>query len=645
MEGGKAGKKPLVIDWNAVLDHDDDDDDPVELDVVRDEQSSQSEDLQTILDHNLHETICRLAKEINVLSSKLPDKGAKLRARIQRLEHEENRRRLSRLQADEDCRNVTHSGACNGSSSVFQSFQAPSKSVFIEILETKSDTSIHVGGDAFAKEFSHLRSGDRQDARPNGRLIHEENQSCLVSSRELPFKFLNSDCQDKDRQRLPNGGNRKGTAPSSHNCQDVRQNGHLIHGENQSRLVSSRGPFRFLNSDCQDKDRQRLPNCGDQKGTAPSSGNCQDAGQKGCFRHGENQSRLVSSRESPFKFLNGDCQDKNRQGLPNGGDQKGTAPSSLDHQEENLSGCFSKKRKFFLLRNSLDSRTRKTPLKHGQSHQTVVLVDEEDCPSVETTLQKDQPIGWKKDTKIYYPSRYLRRPRSPTGRPRGDYHFFNTYFYEKLKEAVSYKKNEKDAFVKFRRWWKGVNIFQKAYILLPIHEKQHWSLVIICNPDKDEESEQIILLHLDSLGCHASSEIFENIRRFLMKEWKYLSEEVAPPDIGDRERSYLQDKISGQRIMVPQQKNAYDCGIFVLYFMERFIKEAPEGRIKERNPAMFGKQWFKPEEASGLRGRIRELLIEEFENAEMEDLSRESSPVSSDDAPVGDTEYHYEIID
>lgn len=31
--------------------------------------------------------------------------------------------------------------------------------------------------------------------------------------------------------------------------------------------------------------------------------------------------------------------------------------------------------------------------------------------------------------------------------------------------------DREDLFLKFRRWWKGVNIFEKAYIFLPIHEK------------------------------------------------------------------------------------------------------------------------------------------------------------------------------
>jgi len=41
----------------------------------------------------------------------------------------------------------------------------------------------------------------------------------------------------------------------------------------------------------------------------------------------------------------------------------------------------------------------------------------------------------------------------------------------------------------------------------------HWSLIIICIPDKEDESGPIIL-HLDSLGLHSSKSVFDNIKRW-----------------------------------------------------------------------------------------------------------------------------------
>nr|CAD1823889.1 unnamed protein product [Ananas comosus var. bracteatus] len=241
---------------------------------------------------------------------------------------------------------------------------------------------------------------------------------------------------------------------------------------------------------------------------------------------------------------------------------------------------------------------------------------------------------------------YLQRSLSHGVKPKGDYHIFNTYFYKKLEEALS-RKSLVDAgvrkhmganihlfhgdanihFQKLRRWWKGVNIFQKAYIFLPIHGHMHWSLIIICIPAKEDESGPIIL-HLDSLGLHPSSPIFNTVKRFLEEEWHHVIKNVTPDlPISERVWERLPSEIQANKVAVPQQKNEYDCGLFVLYFIERFIREAPE-RLRTEDLAMFGRSWFKPEMASELRQRIRKLLLEEFESSRLEGLAESNSSES-----------------
>ncbi|XP_047323154.1 ubiquitin-like-specific protease 1D isoform X7 [Impatiens glandulifera] len=283
--------------------------------------------------------------------------------------------------------------------------------------------------------------------------------------------------------------------------------------------------------------------------------------------------------------------------------------------------------------------------KKPRNGQTVVLVDEEE-PQLEQSAKDDDKMDVSlKERNIYYPTRddpesveirysdmaclapaaflsssimnfyirYLQTLISPTAGPKYDFHFFNTYFYKKLKAAVLNQADQEKAFVKLRRWWKGVNIFMKSYILIPIHEDLHWSLVIICILDKEDESGPIIL-HLDSLGLHFSSSICSNIKFFLREEWKCLNQGEAPLDLPilDRIWKYLPRRIEEKPIAVPQQRNDYDCGLFVLYFMERLIDDAPQ-RLRKKDLAMFGKKWFRPEEASGLRTKIKKLLLEQFQ--------------------------------
>lgn len=366
----------------------------------------------------------------------------------------------------------------------------------------------------------------------------------------------------------------------------------------------------------------------------------------------------LPSRQKPFQCPSSLSVDVDKQVIPNG-DKNGRHSSTCSPRNEDVSGCLSKRN------TSQDQPSRNLRPRNGR---TFFLVDEEEPEQMENIKQAEQAEKLDESMKeivVYYPSRddpesveisfldmeclapeaflsspiinfyirYLQNPTSPSKKTRLDYHFFNTYFYQKLKEAMLSKRNDREAlFRKFRRWWKGVNIFEKAYILLPVHENQHWSLVIICFPDKEDESGPI-LLHLDSLGLHFSRSIFDSIKGFLKEEWNYLRKEEAPSDlpITDKLWQNLPRRMDEKIITVPQQRNDYDCGIFVLFFMERFIEEAPV-RLKKKDLEMFGKKWFEPEEASGLRQKIRNLLLKEFKDAsEKKRLESEKEKLQSEE--------------
>lgn len=405
------------------------------------------------------------------------------------------------------------------------------------------------------------------------------------------------------------------------------------------------------NTDC------RVGNAFDKELTTLGHCNRQNMRSNGRSWKKRKQNIQSSSRQLPFQFATRVSLNGERRG-PANGDQKGKASSAhlLHHNSENFSTNSSKKKDDCRVLPSNCSRPRKDP--------TVVVLDEDE-PQLGTTELAKELAEHMKDAKISYPSRddpasveiaykdmdclapeafltspimnfyirYIRLQASPANKATCDYHFFNTFFYKKLEQAISYKGSDKESFfVKFRRWWKGVNIFEKAYILIPIHDDLHWSLVIICFPDKKDESGPIIL-HLDSLGFHCSSTVFSNIKSYLKEEWRYMNQEV-PTDfpIPDRIWKHLDRRIEDKIIAVPQQKNDYDCGLFVLFFMERFIQEAPE-RLKKRDLAMFGKKWFRPEEASDLRKKIRAILMDEFQNAFKSGHISDSSSLSSGGDP------------
>nr|XP_004297636.2 PREDICTED: ubiquitin-like-specific protease 1D isoform X2 [Fragaria vesca subsp. vesca] len=559
MEGERAEKKrPLAIDFNKLLDGNDDFDPPEVLRVKKtkpvtiaaDETPKRAamgggdelrdEELERVSNKDLDDLIGRQRAHVKMLAPKLPDKGEKLRVRLKKMEDEQQRRIEHPERYISMVEKPTGATSSAGVSSGFreEATSSPGErgASFLKLFSQKLDDDRDSNkGNAFEREFSTLGHCNRQKKNNNGAFVPKGAQKSRSSSRQFPFQSPSNFYRDKDKTSLSNG---------------------------------------------------------DRKGKA-------------------------SSNNSGYQ-----C-------------------------EENSSSSFAKKEDHYQLRN----RTRKS--------QTILLVDEEEPEFTDTTEQTEEIPESMKDSRIYYPSRddphsveicyadtkcldpqsyltsaimnfyirYLHQQASPTDTGSCAFHFFNTFFYNKLKDAVSEKGANKDnRFVKLRRWWKGVDMFQKAYILIPINEDVHWSLVIICIPDKEEESGPLVL-HLDSLGLHCSKSIFRIIKSFLKEEWCYLDEvDILDLTVSDCWKR-LPDHIEEKRLPVPQQKNDYDCGLFVLLFMEHFIEDAPE-RLKKKDLSMFGRQWFQPQEASRLRNKIRKLLKEEFQNASKSNRSKEPSPLS-----------------
>jgi len=287
----------------------------------------------------------------------------------------------------------------------------------------------------------------------------------------------------------------------------------------------------------------------------------------------------------------------------------------------------------------------------------VVLLDDEDTESAKL-VDVEMANKWDKKSEIFYPSRtdpesvvltysdieclkpaeFLKSPvinfyiqYLKQSRPSDDLYIFSTYFYSKLEKALSGTGNSDSQFCKLRKWWRNVDIFKTPYVLLPIHGEMHWSLVIISMPAKEKESGPTVF-HLDSLGVHSSDKIFGVIESYLREEWSYLQKDTSYgiPFSGTIWRR-LSRYIRKEKVEVPRQQNDYDCGIFMLYYIEKFIQEAPDRMTRERL-CKFGRKWFNPEETSGMRERMRALLFDVFKNTLLNDRNSESVSHPGDDS-------------
>ncbi|CAL5338340.1 unnamed protein product [Camellia sinensis] len=542
-------------------------------------EQSQREELERKTDGELEMAITRQKRSVETLGPRLADGGVKLRANLKRLEEERERRKVRRVEKVDD-----------GCQKHIQSKSSSFTSYFTCTPESRELHYTYVGAEA--KEFEGASGGFRQ---------------------EVPSQSLFS----------------------THFCRKLEEN------QTDSRTVNA-----F------EKELSYMGRCDSRKMRL-----------NGKSSPRERRKSVLSSKQSSFQCPTSLSVDAGKHVLSDGDHNGGRSTHSAHLVEEKLSGSFSMKEK----------TSKVMPLNglRPRNGQPIVLVDEEEPQFIESMEQADKTVECMKESKIYYPSsddpesieihysdmeclapeaflsstimnfyiRHLQRLTSPTDSARSGYHFFNTYFYSKLNEAV-FRKLRVTGKVHLSSSGGGgkasIYFIKHIYFFQYMKSNLHWSLAIICIPDKEDESGPVIL-HLDSLGLHFSKSIFDNIKSFLIEEWKYLNQGEAPPDLPIAYRIWenLPRRIEEKRIAVPQQRNDYDCGPFVLFFMERFIDEAPQ-RLKKQDLAMFGKNWFQPQEASKLRRKIRKLIVEEFLNATEDNCVLDHEPLPFVHRPDGE---------
>ncbi|KAG0566225.1 hypothetical protein KC19_7G047300 [Ceratodon purpureus] len=272
-----------------------------------------------------------------------------------------------------------------------------------------------------------------------------------------------------------------------------------------------------------------------------------------------------------------------------------------------------------------------------------------------TDVKRLDPLEFLNDTVIDFYIKYIQRDEFLSLEGKQRFHFFNSFFYKKLSEVVSSQKKKGGAdFSKLRKWTKGTNIFEKEYLFVPIHDKLHWSLAIICFPgcDKGNCSERCII-HLDSMTHgHDCQRVFRLLRSYLVAEWKHSV------DAGDHEgdecphtvQNLKNDDIPCRKVPVPLQDNESDCGLFLLHYIQKFVEHAP----KTMKPSdldgnweglgVFGREWFHSSEASSLRTSIQEQLIRMFEQEQLEHQESMFGQSNNEDKPDCSTTGLCEVV-
>ena len=250
-------------------------------------------------------------------------------------------------------------------------------------------------------------------------------------------------------------------------------------------------------------------------------------------------------------------------------------------------------------------------------------------------------------------------------------HAFPSDFFTMLRadDSCSELKADGDkarrAYARVERWTRGVDVFAKKFLLVPVLEDQHWSLAIICHPgelakrvlarrrrkirravadlvdagiteaaqlaephvvdesdsDSDEEDNaRPCIIHMDSLRKHRATKIEAWLRCFLEMEWRKRHADEPPFTCLERSPDGPPaDLLLAMPKVTQQQMYSGDSGLYALRYAQEFLARAVCGCggaklvVDSRNLILcFRDQefaaWFSRDDIAEMRKTLKYLI-------------------------------------
>ncbi|XP_069790134.1 sentrin-specific protease 2-like isoform X2 [Narcine bancroftii] len=125
---------------------------------------------------------------------------------------------------------------------------------------------------------------------------------------------------------------------------------------------------------------------------------------------------------------------------------------------------------------------------------------------------------------------------------------FNTFFYLKLHTG---------GYQTVKQWTKGVDLFEKDLILVPVHLGVHWCLTVA-------DLRKKMIIHLDSMG-QWNDDVCWTLLQYLQEESRNKKGHQL-----DSSKWVLRSMRSHE---VPQQLNGSDCGVFVCKYADYIARD------------------------------------------------------------------------
>ncbi|XP_042051389.1 probable ubiquitin-like-specific protease 2A [Salvia splendens] len=153
-------------------------------------------------------------------------------------------------------------------------------------------------------------------------------------------------------------------------------------------------------------------------------------------------------------------------------------------------------------------------------------------------------------------------------------------------------------------WIKRKDIFSKKYVFVPIVQLGHWFLLIFCHFGENSEAKCTfevarIWNQKDMYSCFFHLPF---LYRFVFDIFKT---EERP------ENKELIRKLPLLSPKVPQQKNSEECGIFVLYYIYKFLKSAYGNVSFSTGCTHFMKEnWFTHEDVERFTKSLNPIICD-----------------------------------
>uniref|UniRef100_A0A3Q0T779 Ubiquitin-like protease family profile domain-containing protein n=1 Tax=Amphilophus citrinellus TaxID=61819 RepID=A0A3Q0T779_AMPCI len=237
-------------------------------------------------------------------------------------------------------------------------------------------------------------------------------------------------------------------------------------------------------------------------------------------------------------------------------------------------------------------------------------------------------------------------------------HIFSSFFYKQLTRRDNDLSSLWKKILRVKTWTRHVDIFKKDFLFVPVNQEAHWYLVVICFPGLDEpkledwtspnsqagksndgtgESEsqdqaqgrespnndaerspmcsdnmdtqtvvfacmhasplcRPCILIMDSLKLSLHERVFKLLREYLQSEWEVRR--GSPRDFGP-------DQMKSSHCHVPLQDNSSDCGLYLLQYVECFLKDP----VVHFDLPLYLERWFPRQQVWRKRDEIRDLIL------------------------------------